>query len=49
LGGSVAACLLAAARGADIVRVHDVREVKQALRVAATVEQQSSLGAAHAR
>ena len=48
LGGSVAACLLAAARGADIVRVHDVREVKQALRVAAVVERESSLGAAHA-
>jgi dihydropteroate synthase len=48
LGGSVAACLLAAARGADILRVHDVREVKQALRVAAVVERESSLGAAHA-
>ncbi|HEY5375609.1 MAG TPA: dihydropteroate synthase [Polyangiaceae bacterium] len=49
LGGSVAACLLAAARGAAIVRVHDVREVRQALRVAAVVERESSLGAAHAR
>jgi len=44
LGGSVAACLLAAARGAAIVRVHDVREVRQALRVAALVERESRLG-----
>ncbi|HEY0463835.1 MAG TPA: dihydropteroate synthase [Polyangiaceae bacterium] len=42
LGGSVAACLLAAARGAAIVRVHDVREVRQALRVAAVVEREST-------
>jgi dihydropteroate synthase len=49
LGGSVAAALLAAARGATIVRVHDVREVRQALRVAAVVERESCLGAAHAR
>jgi len=52
LGGSVAACLLAAARGAAIVRVHDVREVRQALRVAAVVERETTLGtqleAAHA-
>jgi len=50
LGGSVAAALLAAARGAAIVRVHDVREVRQALRVAAVVERETSLGteAAHA-
>jgi dihydropteroate synthase len=43
LGGSVAACVLAAARGAAIVRVHDVREVRQALRVAAIVERESAL------
>lgn len=48
LGGSVAAAMLAAARGASIVRVHDVREVRQALRVAAVVEREASLGAAHA-
>lgn len=41
LGGSVAACLAAAARGAAIVRVHDVREVRQALGVAAVVERES--------
>jgi dihydropteroate synthase len=47
LGGSVAAAMLAAARGATIVRVHDVREVRQALSVAAVVERESA-GAAHA-
>lgn len=45
LGGSVAACLLAAARGAAIVRVHDVREVRQALRVAAVVARESARSA----
>jgi dihydropteroate synthase len=51
LGGSVAAALLAAARGAAILRVHDVREVRQALRVAAVVEREASSGpeSAHAR
>ena len=50
LGGSVAASLLAAARGAAILRVHDVREVRQALRVAALVERESRVDekAAHA-
>jgi dihydropteroate synthase len=54
LGGSVAACLLAAARGAAIVRVHDVREARQALRLTAVVERaeradcDSSLGVAQA-
>ena len=54
LGGSVAACLLAAARGAAILRVHDVREVRQALRLTAAVERadcadcESSVGVAHA-
>jgi dihydropteroate synthase len=50
LGGSVAACLVAAARGAAIVRVHDVREVRQALAVAAVVERESrrSQGVTHA-
>ena len=31
--GSVAAALAAVARGADVVRVHDVRETRQALQV----------------
>lgn len=47
LGGSVAAALLAVARGATIVRVHDVREVRQALAVAAVIERESA-GAVHA-
>lgn len=33
LGGTVAACLVAAQKGAHAVRVHDVREVRQALAV----------------
>ncbi len=37
LGGSVAAAVLAAAAGADIVRAHDVFETVQALRVAAAI------------
>jgi dihydropteroate synthase len=48
LGGSVAACLLAQARGATILRVHDVREVRQALSVAALVERETPSGGAHA-
>jgi dihydropteroate synthase len=34
LGGTIAACLWAAARGAAVLRVHDVRAVRQALSVA---------------
>lgn len=34
LGGTIAACLLAVQRGASILRVHDVRDVRQALAVA---------------
>ena len=50
LGGSVAACLLAQARGAGMLRVHDVQEVRQALAVAAVVERETERGAvAHAR
>jgi len=37
IGGSVATATLAAAAGADILRVHDVAETAQALRVAAAV------------
>ena len=48
LGGSVAASLLAVARGAAVVRVHDVHEVRQALRVAAVIERETSTGVAHA-
>ena len=38
LGGSLAAHLLAAQRGAKIIRAHDVAETVQALRVAAAIE-----------
>ena len=38
LGGSLALALAAARRGADIIRVHDVRETVQALGVQAAVE-----------
>lgn len=38
LGGSLAAHLLAARRGAKIIRAHDVAETIQALRVAAAIE-----------
>jgi len=37
VGGSVAAAVCAAERGADIVRVHDVRDTVQALAVAASI------------
>ena len=33
LGGTIAACVLAVQRGAHVLRVHDVREVRQALAV----------------
>jgi dihydropteroate synthase len=38
LGGSIAAHVLAAKRGARIIRTHDVAETVQALRVAAAIE-----------
>jgi dihydropteroate synthase len=37
LGGTIASSVLAAAEGADVLRVHDVAEVRQALAVAAAV------------
>jgi dihydropteroate synthase len=33
LGGTIAACILAVQRGARVLRVHDVREVRQALAI----------------
>jgi dihydropteroate synthase len=42
LGGTIAACLAAANRGAAILRVHDVLEVRQALGI------HRAIGAAHA-
>jgi dihydropteroate synthase/2-amino-4-hydroxy-6-hydroxymethyldihydropteridine diphosphokinase len=38
IGGSVAAAIAAAARGADAVRVHDVEETRQALAVWSAIE-----------
>ncbi|MGJ4891168.1 dihydropteroate synthase [Bradyrhizobium sp. HKCCYLRH3099] len=40
LGGSIAAHLIAAQRGAAIIRAHDVAETVQAVRVAAAIEAQ---------
>jgi dihydropteroate synthase len=40
LGGSIAAHLIAAQRGANIIRTHDVAETVQALRVASAIEAQ---------
>ncbi|CCD99190.1 dihydropteroate synthase [Bradyrhizobium sp. STM 3809] len=40
LGGSIAAHLIAAQRGAAIIRAHDVAETVQAVRVAASIEAQ---------
>jgi dihydropteroate synthase len=37
LGGTIAASILAAAEGADVLRVHDVAEVAQAAKVAAAI------------
>jgi dihydropteroate synthase len=39
LGGSIAGNLLAVENGADVVRVHDVAETVQALRVARTIRE----------
>jgi dihydropteroate synthase len=49
LGGTIAACLVAVDNGASILRVHDVREVRQALAVARAARlapPEESLGAA---
>jgi dihydropteroate synthase len=37
IGGSIASSVMAAAEGADVLRVHDVAEMAQALRVAAAI------------
>jgi dihydropteroate synthase len=41
LGGSIAAHLIAARRGARIIRTHDVAETVQALRLAAAIEEKA--------
>jgi len=37
LGGTIASSILAAAEGADVLRVHDVAEMAQAARVASAI------------
>ena len=37
LGGTIASCVLAAANGADVLRVHDVGPVREAILVAAAI------------
>jgi dihydropteroate synthase len=48
LGGSIAAALSALARGASVLRVHDVRETRQALLVARRIERAADREVAHA-
>ncbi len=43
LGGSLAAALYAAQQGADIIRVHDVMETKQALELIGAITQEKDL------
>jgi dihydropteroate synthase len=45
LGGTIAACLLAVERGARVLRVHDLQEVRQALAVARAATGQPKPGA----
>ena len=42
LGGTIAACLLAAERGAKVLRVHDVAAVRQALGFARLAQRASA-------
>jgi dihydropteroate synthase len=48
LGGTVAACLAAAERGASLLRVHDVMAVRQALGVSRLARHTPSMEARHA-
>jgi dihydropteroate synthase len=48
LGGTIAACLWCAAQGARVLRVHDVRAVKQALSVTRQLSPPRPAEAAHA-
>jgi dihydropteroate synthase len=48
LGGTIAACLWCAAQGARVLRVHDVRAVKQALSVTRQLSPPPRAEAAHA-
>ena len=47
LGGTIAACLWCAAHGADVLRVHDVRAVRQALSVTEMFGPEPTLEPAH--
>jgi dihydropteroate synthase len=47
LGGTIAACLLAAERGARVLRVHDVSAVRQALGVARLARRSPAVEAPH--
>jgi dihydropteroate synthase len=47
LGGTIAACLCCAARGASVLRIHDVRAVRQALSVTERLCPALPLEAAH--
>jgi dihydropteroate synthase len=49
LGGTIAACVLAVQRGAHVLRVHDVREVRQALAVLRSASPRGPTEAAHVR
>lgn len=49
LGGTIAACLLAVQRGASILRVHDVHDVRQALGVARAAHMTGPAGQSEAR
>ena len=49
LGGTIAACILAVQRGAHVLRVHDVREVRQALAVVRSARPGAHREAADAR
>lgn len=47
LGGTIAACLWAAAQGARVLRVHDVRAVRQSLAMAAALRPARTLETVH--
>ncbi len=47
LGGTIAACLWCAGQGADVLRVHDVRAIRQALSVTEMLAPTRALKAAH--
>jgi dihydropteroate synthase len=48
LGGTIAACLWCAAQGADVLRVHDVRAIRQALSVSEMLAPDPTPEGAHA-